>query len=47
MEGSAETDKDLKLSEKQRNAMIALSKIVSDVGASQTTLEEVFMAVTS
>jgi len=47
MEGSAETDKDLKISEKQRKAMITLSKIVSDVGASQTTLEEVFMIVTS
>lgn len=47
MEGSAEKNNDLKLSDKQKKAMIQLSKIVTDVGASQTTLEEVFMAVTS
>merc|ERR1719446_910062 len=47
MEGSAESNTDLKISDKQRKAMIQLSKIVTDVGASQTTLEEVFMAVTS
>lgn len=47
MEGSAEKNNDLKISDKQKKAMIQLSKIVTDVGASQTTLEEVFMAVTS
>lgn len=45
--GSSKIPDDLKLNESQKKAMGSLQKLVSDVGASQTTLEEVFMAVTS
>ena len=46
MEGSSNVTQDLKLTDAQKKGMATLDRLVSDVGASQMTLEEVILKVT-